>query len=164
MISFMLQNVTYMSVLIAALVGWGICMLAHVLFPCHHECKAGWGCGCMSSSNMGYQDNKNQNCGTCCHDHCHHGFLWMIVRKVGKFGILLLQAYGLAFILERFMVLGSYRDAIMLALFIAGVFVVSHVFSAVLNHYKSVRGFILKALHILLAFAGMAAVFVYMAA
>lgn len=152
-----------MTVLIAAAVGWAICMLARVIFPCHYEYKSGSCCGSPSAMG-GYQENKSQSSGSSCHEHHGlYGFFAMLFAKAGKFGILLVQAYGLAFILERFMVLANYRDAIALSLFIALAFVVSHVFNAVLNHHKSLRGFILKAIHILLAFAGMAAIFVYMA-
>lgn len=157
MISFMLQNITYLSVLIAALIGWGICILFHVLFPCHHEYNS---CCHSMSGGMGGQQQQNKYG---CQDHCHgEGIVHMLISKVGKLGILFVQAYGLAYILERLTVLSEYTDAILAALFVAVAFIVSSIFYAVLHQHKTVRMFVLKSLNILAIYAAMAAYFVYM--
>lgn len=159
MISFMIHQVSWTAVFIAACVGFVMSFVWHmILGPLfyrfeHAGCKKE--CGTEKSGMK-----KEEHC--CCeHAHCRMGaMLW---HRFGLFVVFFVQAYGLGYLLERFNVLGDLVDAIYLALFVGATFMVSQLFCKVLHHHKSLTFFIFKAAYKLFVLSLMAWVFVYWA-
>lgn len=154
MISFMLNQSALIAVAASAAVGFVLCLIMHSFCPCKQCCEKSMEC------------DKNGGC--CGKNGCepHHHSSELVAHlccKIGKFVVLFVQAYGLAFILQRLGVLASYGDSIALALFLGVTFIVSHIFLAVVKHKRSLVWFISKSVHILVVLVAMAAVLVYMA-
>lgn len=160
MISFMLQNVTLLTVAIAALAGLVMGMVWHLLFGHFHEkFEQGW---CKECERCDRDEHQ------CCARHGHakghcHDFACMAWYKFGAFVIFFAQAYGLAFVLERLNLLNDLYDALYMALFLGLTFTVSSLYAMVLWHHKSLLHFIFKALYKLAILAVMAWVIVYWA-
>ena len=157
MISFMIHQVSWAAVFVAALAGFGIGLVWHMivapLFYRFDRCKACDRC-----------DKKEQHC--CAehgHDHRHHDFGGMLWYRLGSYAVYFAQAYGLAYFLERLNLLSDLADSIYLALFLGATFVVSQLFCKVLCHHKSIIFFVAKAAYKLFVLAVMAWVFVYWA-
>lgn len=153
MISFMLSQSSLIAVLVAAAVGFVVCMILHIFCPFKHWCQEQMQC---DKNKQGCCNNKDQ-----CHEH--HDFIGHVFCKLGKFVVLFVQTYGISYFLQKLDVINNYMDAISVALFIAVAFVISHVFLAVAKHKRHLFWFLHKAVHILIVFSVIAAVLVYMA-
>lgn len=145
MISFMLAHGLLSAVLASAVVGFIVCLILHSFWPCKQYCEKNLEC-----------EKKAKEC---CDDH---GMIAHIFCKIAKFAVLFVQAYGLAFVLDRLNVLSSYADALAVAIFLALTFIISHMFLAVVKHKRSCIWFVAKAVHVILVASAMAAVLVYM--
>lgn len=153
MISFMLDNSSLIAVLVASAVAFVVCMVLHAMCPFKH-----W---CQEQIQMECNKNKQGCCAKECHEH--HGIMGHLCCKLCKFAVVFVQAYGIAFILNRLDVLNNYVDAISVAIFLAVAFVISHMFMAVAKHKRHCLWFVYKTLHVLIGFSVIAAVLVYMA-
>ena len=163
MISFMLHEISWLSVILAALAGLIIGMVWHLLFGrlCD-KFEKGW---CKECDRCEKDEHR------CCASHGHkHGedgcrsMFCMLWHKLGAFAIFFAQAYGLAFILENLDLLSDLSDAIYVAIFIGLTFAVSHLYAMVIWHHKSFKHFLFKAVYKLFILSAMAWIFVYFAA
>lgn len=153
MISFMLSQGALLAVVASAAVGFIVCLILHSFCPCKQCCEKSMEC-----------EREGGCCGpNGCHPHQGSEVVAHVFCKIGKFAVLFVQAYGLAYVLQRLGVLVSYGDSIAVALFLGITFIISHLFLAVVKHKRNCAWFISKSVHILLVLAVMAAVLVYMA-
>jgi hypothetical protein len=162
MISFVLVIVSLKTVAIAALVGMIIGLLWHSRYLFGSCCQQA--CGdknqaCMPGQkcDQGYPSVEKHD--TCC-NNCN--WMCMGLYKVIGFGLAFVQAYGIAFLLERMNVLGDYKDAIALTIFVALTFAVAKMAAKTMWHGKSWTHFAVKVACRLVILSSMAAVIVYL--
>ena len=165
MISFMIEQVSWLSIIAAAAAGVFLTIVWHLLFgrlferfehgwcrPCEKGEKEEHRC-CATQHVAAHGHKKNE----CANMYC---MLW---HKLGLFIIYFAQAYGLAYFLERLKLLNDLSDAIYLSLFIGVVFIISHLYAMVIWHKKSFLHFLFKAALKLFILAIMAWILVYFA-
>jgi hypothetical protein len=165
MISFMLEQVSWIAVFVAAIVGVGIGLLWHIAFgglckydhECCNECERC--CDGHSHKNHNHKSHEDNHCKDC---HCKslECILW---HKLSAFIFYFAQAYGLAYILERLNLLGNLQDAILMALFVGVTLSVSHLYAAGIWHRGGCMHSLCKALYKLFILVVMAWIFVYFA-
>jgi hypothetical protein len=85
------------------------------------------------------------------------------VYKAVTYGLFFVQAYGIAFLLERLNLLADYQDAIWLTLFVAVAFWLTQKVACTMWHHKSWYHLACKAVGRFIVLAVIAAVIVYMA-
>lgn len=177
MISFVLVLVSWKALAIAALVAVVIGWVWHSQYVfgrfCQHKhdgccdkkqaCAPGQPCppnyGAVKQyDDMGYPSIEKHD--YCCRD-CN--YMCMALYKLFAFALAFVQAYGIAFLIERFDLLLNYRDAISLTLFVALTFLVTHMIACAVWHKKSWIAAFSKIACRLVIVSAMAAVIVYFA-
>lgn len=163
MISFVLVLVSLKTVALAALAGMLVGWVLH--FVHHRFCKHDHGCcstkqACAPGQKceQGYPSVEKHD--ECC-ANCNFGCL--AVYKLIAYGLTFVQAYGIAFLLERFELLADYQDAILLTLFIAVTFWLAKKVACTMWHRKSWSHLFCKVVGRFIVLATIAAVIVYLA-
>lgn len=163
MMSFALLLVSLKTVALAALVGMVVSFVLHHLHRnfCKHDescCNNKQACAPGQKCEPGYPSiSKHDECCGNCSGMC------MAFYKLAAYALTFVQAYGIAYLLENFELLGNYQDAIWLTLFVAVTFWLSRKACCVMWHRKSWSHFVCKAAGHFIVLASMAAAIVYLA-
>lgn len=161
MISFMLLTISLKTVAIAALVGMVVAWVVHYAHRhlCKHDscCNTKQSCAPGQKCDQGYPSLEKHD--ECC---CNCSFACLAVYKVVAYGLAFVQAYGIAYLLERLNLLGDYKDAILLTLFVAIAFWATKKAACVMWHHKSWSHFVCKIILHFIVLAAMAAMIVYL--